>query len=79
MFTTLDIIKDIINDNFVKTHKLTRTFKRYLVKQEELKPVSEQQLKHRQDFYKRKQFKVFNKNNLKVEEKQITSCDEINK
>lgn len=79
MFTTLDLIKDIINNNFINTNKITKTFIREIIKQEELRPVSEQQLNHRQDYCIRKQFNIFNKNKLNVVEKQIKTFDEINK
>lgn len=32
MFTTLDLIKDIINNNFINTNKITKTFIRGTIK-----------------------------------------------
>ncbi len=75
MFTTLDLIKDIINNKFIQTNKITQSYIKQNVNKNDLIPIKYD------DGEKiiRKKFNIFNKDKLNVIEKQITTNDEINK
>lgn len=80
MVTTLDLIKDIINNKFVKTKQLTYTFKKEHVNENSLIPAQYSTEREKDfNFVVRKKFNIFNKDNLEITEKQITTNDEINK
>ena len=79
MFTTLDLIKDIINNKFIQTNKITKKFINEHVNENDLIPAQYTEWKTKSNFVVRKKFNTFNKDNLKVTKKQITTNDEINK
>lgn len=78
IFTTLDLIKDIINNKFIQTNKITKSFIKENVNKNDLIPIQYDD-GEKTNFVVRKKFNIFNKNNLNVIEKQIISNDEINK
>ena len=78
IFTTLDLIKDIINNKFIQTNKITKSFIKENVNKNDLIPI-QYDYGEKTNFVVRKKFNIFNKNNLNVIEKQIISNDEINK
>lgn len=78
MFTTLDLIKDIINNKFIQTNKITKSYIKEKVDNNNLIPVQYED-GGKTNFVVRKKFNVFNKDKLKVIEKQIKTNDEINK
>jgi len=80
MFTTLDLIKDIINNKFIQTNKITKKFINEHVDENDLIPSEYATEREKNfNFVVRKKFNTFNKDNLKITEKQITTNDEINK
>ena len=78
MFTTLDLIKDIINNKFIQTNKITKIYIKEKVDNNDLIPVYYED-GGKTNFVVRKKFNVFNKDNLEVNIKQVKTNDEINK
>lgn len=79
MFTTLDLIKKIINNKFIQTNQLTSTYKGEIIDKNELIP-EKYSSKEEEISYKvrRDNYNIFNKDKLKVIEKPIKTKDEIN-
>ncbi len=72
MFTTLDLIKKIINNKFIQTNQLTNTYKGEITDKNELIPEKysskEEEISYK---VKRYNYNIFNKDKLKVIEKPI--------